>query len=106
MKILLQVNNAEEVQKFGYSKTQLIQDLPGLLKLDNLEIVGLMNMAPLGANSEILKKVFCDLRQFRDELEEEFKIRLHELSMGMSDDYEYAVKEGATMIRIGRKLFK
>ncbi len=106
VKILLQVNNAEEVQKFGYSKTQLIQDLPGLLKLDNLEIVGLMNMAPLGANSEILKKVFCDLRQFRDELEEEFKIRLHELSMGMSDDYEYAVKEGATMIRIGRKLFK
>ena len=105
-KILLQLNNAEEEQKFGYSKTQLKQDFSEILKLSNVEVVGLMNMAPLGAEPRILKSIFKDLRLFRDELEEEFKVRLPELSMGMSDDYVYAVEEGATMIRIGRKLFK
>ena len=105
VKILLQVNNAEEEQKFGYSKNQLRLDLPEILKLDNVEVIGLMNMAPLGANPEKLKSIFRDLRLFRDKLEDEFSIKLPELSMGMSDDYVYAVEEGATMIRVGRKLF-
>ena len=55
---------------------------------------------------ENLRALFKGLREFRDELELEFKIQLPELSMGMSDDYKMAVAEGATMIRIGRKLFK
>ena len=105
-KILLQVNNAEEEQKSGYSKDELIQELPEILKLENIEIVGLMNMAPLGAPESELTQIFSELKIFRDTLEKDFKIELPELSMGMSDDYEIAVKEGATMIRIGRKLFK
>ena len=104
-KILLQVNNAEEEQKFGYSVGQLRADLPELIKLEGIEICGLMNMAPLGASTETLHKVFRELRELRDELQDNFKIELPELSMGMSDDYEIAVKEGATIIRIGRKLF-
>ena len=104
-KILLQVNNAGEEQKSGYSKEQLRADLKELLILDGLEIIGLMNMAPLGANENLLKELFGDIREFRDELETEFGIKLPELSMGMSDDYKTAVAQGATMIRIGRKLF-
>ena len=50
--------------------------------------------------------LICDLREFRDELEKKFELKLPELSMGMSNDYRIAVQEGATMIRIGRKLFK
>lgn len=105
-KVLLQVNNAREEQKFGYDKEQLRRDFSEIISLEGLETVGLMNMAPIGASEDVLKKLFSDLRKFRDELQEEFEVNLPELSMGMSDDYEFAVKEGATMIRIGRKLFK
>ena len=104
-KVLLQVNNAEEEQKFGYSKAQLVEDLPSLLKLAGIEIIGLMNMAQFGVSEDVLRKTFNELRVFRDELQKEFSIALPELSMGMSDDYEIAVQEGATIIRLGRKLF-
>ncbi|MCM1004501.1 MAG: YggS family pyridoxal phosphate-dependent enzyme [Candidatus Gastranaerophilales bacterium] len=104
-KVLLQVNNAEEEQKFGYTKEQLKLDLSEILNLNGLEVIGLMNMAPFGASKDELRSLFSDLRKFRDELECEFKIKLPELSMGMSNDYEIAVQEGATIIRIGRKLF-
>lgn len=105
-KVLLQVNNAREEQKFGYDKEQLGNDFSEIIKLEGLEVVGLMNMALLGASENVLRKLFSDLRKFRDELQEEFGVSLPELSMGMSDDYKFAVEEGATMIRIGRKLFK
>ena len=105
-KVLLQVNNAEEEQKFGYDKEQLRMDMRDLLGLSGIQIVGLMNMAPFGAQENELRLLFGDLRRFRDELQREFQVELPELSMGMSDDYKFAAEEGATMIRIGRKLFK
>ncbi len=104
-KILLQVNNAGEEQKFGYGMEGLVNDFPEILKLKGVEVIGLMNMAAFGASREVLEKTFRELREFRDGLEHKFGAKLPELSMGMSDDYEVAVKEGATMIRIGRKLF-
>ena len=105
-KILLQINNAGEIQKSGYTKEGLKQDIEEILKLEGIEVMGLMNIAPLGAEKETLHNLFRDIRVFRDSLEEEFKIKLPELSMGMSDDYQIALEEGATIIRIGRKLFK
>ena len=105
-KILLQVNLAGEEQKFGYDKESLKKDFSEIISLQNLEVIGLMCMAPFGEAEENLRVLFRALREFRDELETEFSVKLPELSMGMSDDYEYAVAEGATMIRIGRKLFK
>lgn len=104
-KVLLQVNNAGEEQKFGYSKEQLKNDFGKILKLEGLQIIGLMNMAPLNADKTEIKKLFENIKIFRDELERDFKVALPELSMGMSDDYKIAISEGATMIRIGRKLF-
>ena len=104
-KVFLQVNNSGEEQKFGYTKSALIADLPEIIKLEGLDVVGLMNMAPLGANEDELRSLFRDLREFRDSLEREFSISLPELSMGMSDDYYIAAQEGATIIRLGRKLF-
>ena len=105
-RILLQVNNAGEEQKFGYSREKLTEDFPKIIKLENIEVIGLMNMAPLGAEESELRKIFSELRELRTELEDKFKVRLPELSMGMSDDYKIAVQEGATIIRIGRKLFR
>lgn len=104
-KVLLQVNNAGEEQKSGYSKKQLREELREILKLDGIEVIGLMNMAPFGAGEEELTRLFSDIKKFRDELEKDYKISLPELSMGMSDDYKVAVACGATMVRIGRKLF-
>lgn len=104
-KVLLQVNNAGEEQKSGYTKEQLKEDFSKIISLEGIEVAGLMNMAPLGATRGELKRLFADIREFRDELQREFQVSLPELSMGMSDDYIEAVEEGATMIRIGRKLF-
>ena len=105
-KVFLQVNNAGEEQKSGYTKEQLREDFSQIIKLESIDVVGLMNMAPLGAEREELHNLFGDLRKFRDELQDEFGVELKELSMGMSNDYEIAVQEGSTIIRIGRKLFK
>lgn len=105
VKILLQVNNSGEEQKFGYSKQQLKEDFSEILKLDAVNVCGLMNMAPIDASENELEMLFADLREFRDELEAEFNISLPELSMGMTNDYLFAVHQGATMIRLGRKLF-
>ena len=105
IKILLQVNNANEEQKFGYTKDDLVSDFPEIIKLSGLEVVGLMNMAPVGASETLLRVIFRDMADFKAELEKKFDVKLDELSMGMSDDYKIAVEEGATMVRIGRKLF-
>lgn len=104
-KILLQLNNANEVQKFGFSKEELFEAFPELLKLENLEVAGLMSMAPLGADEETLKTLFTDVAETKKQLEEKYNCKMNELSMGMSQDYVIAARCGATMLRIGRKLF-
>ena len=105
-RILLQVNLAEEEQKFGYSKEAVLMDFQEIINLPSLDVIGLMCMAPFDASDDELVAIFKHLRELKIQLEGEFNVVLPELSMGMSNDYEIAVKEGATMIRIGRKLFK
>jgi pyridoxal phosphate enzyme (YggS family) len=104
-KILLQVNNANEEQKFGFSKNTLFDVFQQIQKLDNIEIAGVMNMAPLGEDEPELKRLFSEVKQIRDELNTRFGCNLQEISMGMSQDYKIAADEGSTMLRIGRKLF-
>ena len=104
-KVLLQVNNANEVQKFGFSKEELLKNFEQIKTLKGINIIGLMNMAPLGLEERDLRKLFLDVVEIRDELEKKFGCKLKEISMGMSGDYKEAVVAGATMIRLGRKLF-
>lgn len=104
-KILLQINNANEEQKFGFSKNTLFEVFQQIQKLDNIEIVGVMNIAPLGEDEPQLRRLFSQIRQIKDELNKSFGCNLEEISMGMSQDYKIAVEEGSTMLRIGRKLF-
>ena len=103
--ILLQVNNANEEQKFGFSKKEILEVFPSIKELSSVSIAGIMNMAPLGASEEELNRLFEDVFNIKKELEQRFDCELRELSMGMSQDYKIAVKHGATMLRIGRKLF-
>ena len=105
-KILVQINNANEEQKFGFSKEEIFEVLPEILKLPSVEVVGVMNMAPLGIAEEEIGRLFEEIKEIRNFLEEQYGCKLPEISMGMSQDYYIAVKHGATMLRIGRKLFK
>ncbi len=104
-KVLLQLNNAHEVQKFGFDKTELIDAFVEMKSLEGIRIEGLMNMAPLGAAENELEKLFKDVVSTKKLLEEKFNCKLPEVSMGMSQDYVVAARSGATMLRIGRKLF-
>ena len=105
-KILVQINNAGEEQKFGFSKDEIFDVFARIIKLKDLEIKGVMNMAPLGAPDNELTKLFREIREIRDNLEKKFDCKLNDISMGMSQDYKIAAREGSTMLRIGRKLFK
>lgn len=105
-KVLLQVNISGEVQKFGFSKGELYNNFSKIINLPNLEINGLMCMAPLGADEKELDLVFNEALQIKTELNKQYLLNMQELSMGMSDDYMRAVANGATMIRLGRILFK
>lgn len=104
-KVLLQINNANEEQKFGFSRDEIFENFEEIKSLKGIEVVGLMNMAPLGVDEQALSELFTGVVNIRDELEEKFDCTLKEISMGMSGDYREAVVAGATMIRIGRKLF-
>lgn len=104
-KVLIQVNNAREEQKFGFLREEILEFFGEIKSLDGLEIIGLMNIAPLDISKEKLKYLFEDIIRLRDELEKKFDCKLKEISMGMSGDYKEAVVAGATIIRIGRRLF-
>ena len=99
-KILIQVNNAHELQKFGVDPCELENLINEVKAMDSIELAGLMNIAPLSDDEQLLQKLFSQMR----ELKEKFKLK--ELSMGMSKDYKIALKNGATMIRLGKILFE
>lgn len=103
--ILLQLNNANEVQKFGFLKEELFESFGRITELKGVNITGLMNMAPLGATENELDRLFSDVIRTKELLEKQFGCELKEVSMGMSQDYKIAARNGATMLRIGRKLF-
>lgn len=105
--ILLEVNAADEDSKFGLplDHDALAHVVERCLELQHVRLVGLMTMAPFGAVDDELRKVFSGLRNERDALAGKFGVSLSELSMGMSSDYEIAIEEGATFVRIGTAIF-
>lgn len=104
--VLLQVNVAREPQKSGVSPEALPELVRGAAALRRVRVVGLMTIAPLGADPARVRAVFRRLRELRAEAGRLLGAPLRHLSMGMSDDFELAVEEGATMVRIGRAIFR
>lgn len=105
--VLLEINIAGEESKEGYRYEDLLVDLPELTKLENINIIGLMTMAPFTEDTTVIREVFRELRLTRDRLNKDvFDGRLTELSMGMTNDYKIALEEGATLIRVGRKIYE
>ena len=103
--VLLEVNVAGEASKFGFSAQGLEQAAQAIMGLPNLEVRGLMTLAPLVTDPEEVRPLFRRLRELRDALCLPNGPVGRELSMGMTDDFEVAVEEGATMVRIGRAIF-
>jgi PLP dependent protein len=103
--IFLQVNLSGETSKGGFNKYDLIMKMPDLLNLANLTITGLMCIPPNCQINELSRTWFEQLRMLRDELERNYDCKLPSLSMGMSNDYNIAIEEGSTNVRIGSALF-
>jgi PLP dependent protein len=103
-RVLLQVNISAEEQKQGFTDEELLQHLPELMRLPSLKIEGLMGMAAIGSTDSV-RKDFRRLRDIREEAKE-LAPTLVELSMGMSSDFEIAIEEGATLIRVGGLLYQ
>jgi pyridoxal phosphate enzyme (YggS family) len=103
---LIQVNVSGEDTKFGLAPDDLIPFAEEIKMFENLQIVGLMTMAPYEMAAEATRPVFRDLRDLRDKLNEQavFPYELKHLSMGMSNDFEIAIEEGATWVRLGSVL--
>ena len=108
IKCFLQVNISQEDSKHGFSKEELIEALPALAALENIEYVGLMTMAPLEASSDELKEIFKATQDLQIEIREKQipNMPMMDLSMGMSRDYKEAIELGSTFVRIGTAFFK
>lgn len=104
-KVFLQVNIGGEQTKGGFEPEVLRSEMEALLQLKRLEIQGLMCIPPVGPDAECSRRWFAMLRELRDALVADFGVGLPFLSMGMSGDYEVAVEEGATHVRVGSAIF-
>ena len=105
MPVLLEVNVAGEASKFGYKPEQMLAELNELNALPKIEIHGLMAIPPFTPVPEKSRPYFQRLRELRQWAEAVLGVPLPQLSMGMSGDFEVAIEEGATMVRIGTALF-
>lgn len=108
IKCFLQVNISGEESKHGFSVDELDTVLADIAQLDKIKIVGLMTMAPFEASQEELQDIFSKTHQLQKQLEKKQlkNMPFSELSMGMSRDFEVAIENGATYVRIGSSFFK
>jgi PLP dependent protein len=105
MTVLLEVNVAGEASKFGYAPEKMLAELKELYALPRLEIQGLMTVPPWTAEPKKVRPHFRRLRELKEQAGTVLGAPLPHLSMGMSDDFEIAIEEGATIVRIGTALF-
>jgi len=103
-KIMLQVKLSDEESKYGILKEKLIEVLGGIRHLGNLKLEGLMTIPPYFDDPEKVRPFFRELRELKDSAVHS-GFELTELSMGMSNDFEVAIEEGATMVRVGTAIF-
>ena len=104
--VLLEVNVSGEESKYGFHPEDVFSAVEEILALSHLRVEGLMTMAPFVADPEETRPVFRQLRRLRDALHARYPdVSWHHLSMGMSNDFEVAIEEGATIVRIGTAIF-
>lgn len=106
-KILIEVNVSGEESKFGLAPEKVLDFVKEAKEYPNVKIEGLMTVAPFGAEEDELRKIFSSLKKISLDIEKEklHTVSMKELSMGMTNDFEIAVEEGATMVRVGTGIF-
>ncbi len=104
-KVYLEVNLAVESTKYGFTVAALRESLEAVCQLDRLDVQGLMCIPPYDPDAEKSRRYFVQLRELRDELEKSGGAPLPGLSMGMSHDFEIAIAEGSTVVRVGTAIF-
>jgi len=104
-RVFLQINIGSEPSKGGFSPEEIHQEMACLMNLRNLELQGLMCIPPIAEDDTSARRWFAALRELRDELSRQFSVPLPYLSMGMSSDFEAAILEGATHVRVGSAIF-
>lgn len=104
--VCLQVNTSGEASKHGWDPDTLLADAGAIAGCRHIPVVGLMTMAALGTDADTARPSFARLRELRDRLRDRIDRPLPELSMGMSGDFEAAITEGATLVRVGSALFE
>jgi len=104
MPVLIEVDAAQEESKGGIKAAEAGDFISGLAELSSIEVRGLMTMPPYFDEPELARHYFRKLRELRDELKNKFPL-VEELSMGMSGDFEVAIEEGATFVRVGSAIF-
>ena len=103
---LVQVNTSGEESKFGLSPEETIDAVGGMAELPGLRLEGMMTMAPFTDDQAVIRRTFAGARRLRDEAERQVPAFTgRHLSMGMSNDFEAAVEEGSTLVRVGSTLF-
>lgn len=103
--ILVQVNLSHETTKFGVAEGELPALLDGIVEMPSLRLRGLMTIPPPAESPEDSRRWFAGMRELQSGWSARLGIPLTELSMGMTDDFEVAVEEGATLVRVGRAIF-
>lgn len=103
--ILIEVNTSGEVNKTGAEPEKFFEILDKVISLKNLKLDGLMTVGPISQDEIIIRKAFEMLRNFAERARERTGLELKELSMGMSGDFELAILEGASIVRIGSLIF-
>jgi len=105
IRVLLEVNVAGESTKYGFKPEEVVGALQEINSMARLEVLGLMTVAPFTTDPEKVRPVFRKLRELKELCEDQIGAPLPHLSMGMSNDFEVAIEEGATIVRIGTAIF-
>lgn len=104
-KIFLQLNQSGEATKGGFGITEFREQIHEIVRLKHLQVVGLMTIPPAVENPEDARHWFAEMKSLRDEIAGSHEINIPFLSMGMSGDFEVAIEEGATHVRVGSAIF-
>ena len=104
-RILLQVNVSGEAAKFGMEPKELEKQMAEFFQLQGIQVDGLMTIPPFDSDPENSRRHFSRLRELREQYEKQNGLPLNQLSMGMSNDFEVAIEEGATLVRVGTAIF-
>lgn len=105
--VLLEINVGQEETKGGFSALEVVKTLPEIDRLTHLQVQGLMAIPPWASDPETARPYFQQLRELADQIRQLplARVHMHELSMGMSQDFQVAIEEGATMVRVGSRIF-